>query len=101
MSVSVEVFLLPVARLNKPEIEEDDVALDCTEGARVEFLRCGAFFKKRVRGRRKMRPKTDTHSQVVEVDLDRQWELRGFPEVLSSFPVARTGSGEAVDIRRR
>ena len=48
-----------------------------------------------------MRPRTDTHSQVVEVDLDRQWELRGFPEVLSSFPVARTGSGEAVDIRRR
>lgn len=42
VSVSVETFLRPVARLNKPDIEEEDVALDCTEGARVEFLRCGA-----------------------------------------------------------
>jgi len=41
VSVSVEVFLRLV-RLKSPDTVEDTVPLDCTEGGRVESLRCGA-----------------------------------------------------------
>ena len=42
VSVSVELFLRPVARLRRPDTEEDIVPLDCTEGVRTKSLRRGA-----------------------------------------------------------
>jgi hypothetical protein len=96
VSVSVELFLRPVARRKRPETDEDTVPLDCTEGARKEPLRWGAGKQVSHLG---IESRSDTH--FGEDDWDLRWELGDSPEGPWSCQVARIGSGGADDTRRR
>lgn len=98
VSVSAEAFLRPVVRLKRPEIDDEEAPLDCTEGARTEPLRLGA--KKGVSHLR-IGSRSSTHFGEDEDDLDQQWEREDSPEELLCCRIAQTNSGEVADIRRR
>jgi hypothetical protein len=96
VSVSVEFFLRPVVRLNRPETVEDTVPLDFTEGVRIESLRCGAG--KQV-SRLRVESRSDAH--FWEDDWGLRWERGDSPEGPTSCRVARIGSVGADDTHRR
>jgi hypothetical protein len=98
VSASVDGLLRPVFRLNRPEMEEDVVPLDCTEGARTEPFRWGA--KKEV-GHLRIESRSGSHFVAAVDDWDLRWERRISPWGLSGCRVARISSGEVTDTRRR
>jgi hypothetical protein len=99
VSVSVELFLRPVARRRRPDTEEDIVLLDCIEGVRTSSLRRGAGKLCQEYG--DIRSRSLAHSQEDEDGLGQQWGRQESLEVVLSRQVVQTGSDGVTYIRHR